>query len=95
MLGFSSFTRKPRQFSYKPLFYDEEQEARDVRRRAAMLEEEGAEKAYVPGTYINSERQRRRHPAEKKGGAKMRVALIRFVIAVALLLAFAWVIISF
>lgn len=39
MLGFGNvFNRKPRQFNYKPLYYDPEKEARNQRRRELGLD---------------------------------------------------------
>lgn len=48
--------KKPRQFSYKPRFYDPEQEERDV--RSAMRSDKPV-KDYVPGSLVRSVRMER------------------------------------
>lgn len=57
MLGISGFkTGKPRQFSYKPLYYDPEQEERDLRN---ALREEKNSKEYKPGSLVKGMRMER------------------------------------
>ena len=56
MLGMSALNRKPRQYSYKPVFHDPEQEVRDQRRAESMQEKDDN---YVPGKYIKSQRSMR------------------------------------
>ena len=58
MIGFGAFKRKSRQFSYKPIYYNQEKEEREARRRISEAEVED-EKNYVPGSYIRASRKGR------------------------------------
>lgn len=86
------YTPKPRQFSYKPRFYDPEKEARDKRREELLgvCPAEGEE--YVPGELLRRRRMQRmmddaaaaRHK-KRKGSGLLLVAFIVLLIA-----AFMW-----
>ncbi len=99
---FSFFhTPKPRQFNYRPRYYDPEAEEREMRKRellgddyaeAYKTDEERAEsrKEYHPGQYINEIRMRRgviadRRKKDNKSGARQRQLLIAIVLVAALL----------
>ena len=63
MLGLKAFRQKPREFNYRPRYFDPEQEARDERKREILGDEavdghEGAEE-YRPGQYIRQRKMRR------------------------------------
>ncbi|MFI3268289.1 MAG: hypothetical protein R3Y51_06185 [Rikenellaceae bacterium] len=96
---FTAFQRnKPRQFNYEPRYYDPKKEERDARQRAlGIIEEDEKDKKYVPGSYIRSKRIQRMLGVEnkpKKNNA-LRVALVRFAIAITLLIALCYFIINF
>lgn len=72
MLGLNGYGRKPRQFSYKPVYWDEEKELRDeiinsARLRAADYKP-GDEDEYVPGSIIRAKRLRRMKSTQKMQG---------------------------
>lgn len=72
MFGFRGvFGRKPRQFDYKPRYYDAEKEAREQRKREVLgpdyaeryksdAEKAEAAERYVPGAYIRKDMMERR-----------------------------------
>ncbi len=87
MIGFGfGGGHKPRKFSYKPLYWDEEKEEREARRKERELSDPTfiyKEEEYVPGSIIRAARMRRMKNAQnnhKKSG----VTLIRTVIFVVL-----------
>lgn len=68
MFGLHTFWRKPRKFTYRPLYFDPEQEARDERRRQLLGDEaadefaaESAAKEAAPGSYIRGRMTARRN----------------------------------
>ena len=86
------YTPKPRQFSYKPRFYDPEKEAREKRREELLgvLPAEGEE--YVPGELLRRRRMQRMmedataaRRKKQKGSGLLLVAFI-----VLLIVAFLW-----
>lgn len=82
MLSISGFkTNKPRQFSYKPRYYDPEQEERDLRKE---LREEKISKDYKPGSlvkgmrmerYINSDVNNKRMAQEARTRMMIRLGI--------------------
>lgn len=99
MIGLSFLKRKPRQFNYEPRYYDPKKEEREIRQRALGITDEENQKdaKYVPGSYIRSQRVKRilSVDVEPKKNQKLKVALVRFAIAMILLLLFGYFIISF
>ena len=90
MIGFGAFKRKPRQFSYKPVYYNPEKEERDARRRISEAEVD-AEKNYVPGSYLRASRKGRimgidPFLTKKDEQAKRTRSIIRLVIFLFLLI---------
>ncbi|MFI3263029.1 MAG: hypothetical protein R3Y26_08990 [Rikenellaceae bacterium] len=99
MAGFTAFKRnKPRQFNYEPRYYDPKKEEREARQSAlGIIKEDEKEKKYVPGIYIRSKRVQRMLSIDdkpKKNNA-LRVAVVRFIIAIVLLIALGYFIVSF
>ena len=95
MFGGRVFFRKPRQFNYKPRYYDPEREAREERRReilgdAAYTEEQL--KAMKPGQYIRENmRARRRHITRyDKGRRNTRGRSLGILIRLAVLALLFW-----
>lgn len=100
MIGLSAFKRnKPRQFNYEPRYFDPKKEEREARQRAlGIIEPENAEDdKYIPGSYIKSKRVRRMLAIDEDKDKKnsLKVGLIRFIIAMVLLLLLAYFIINF
>lgn len=84
MLGISSVFKKtkPRQFSYKPLYYDQEKEQRDEKFNKNNKE-------YKPGSLVKGMRNERycssdihseRMAAEKRNRTTIRLVLIIFML---------------
>ncbi|MCD8186968.1 MAG: hypothetical protein LUD68_11235 [Rikenellaceae bacterium] len=93
-MKFSFFnTRKPRQFDYRPRYYDPAQEEREARKRELLGEDyqpaEG-EQAYKPGQYIRQMRIRRGIIADREKKQRQQRRTLRSIILLALLCAFAW-----
>ena len=97
MLGLSAFRRKPRQFEYKPRFFDPEKDAREERKKMILGEDysdtpDEAAKEYVAGQYIRRHmRARRGWATEKSHGRRQRVTrraviLLIFLIVLAIVL---------
>lgn len=89
MLGMGAFRRKPRQYSYKPIYFDPEKEEREERRRASENSAE-TEKNYVPGSLIHASRRARimgtsRKPSSIESADKQRRIIIRLAIFLILL----------
>lgn len=92
MIGLSGFgyRRKARQFTYKPVFWDEEQDARAARDEAARLSDPNfkPDDSYVPGSIIRAKRQRRlqsSYATHRRGGSTIiRVALFLGLLVAAL-----------
>ena len=99
MLGISFFKcPKPRQFNYKPLYFDPKKEEWEERKRRVLGDEAVEDDAkpqekYVPGSYIRKARFNR-ITAEPEKEQKQRTFLIRFIIVLALLFAAAYFIIN-
>ena len=84
------YTPKPRQFDYRPRYYDPEQEARE-RRRAELLGEKvsSSDEEYVPGQLIRNRRlqrmideDRRRSMARRNTRSSM-VLIVMIVLQIA------------
>ncbi len=88
MIGFGfGSRRKPREFNYKPIYWDEEAEEREARKKAAMLEDPNyvyKEDEYVPGSIIRAGRMRRMKSAQKNH-TKSASTLIRTLVFLVLL----------
>lgn len=87
------YTPKPRQFSYKPRFYDPEKEAREKRREELLGVRPAEGEEYVPGELLRRRRMQRmmedataaRRNKKQKGSGLLLVAFI-----VLLIVAFLW-----
>lgn len=97
MIGFTAFkTRKPREFNYRPRFYDPEQEAweerkKEVRAAQGILNDKYTESAtsgdsdgYVPGQYVRQVRIRRGAVARRQNRGRNRSGMTRLLIIFAL-----------
>lgn len=93
MLGLGVFRRKPREFEYKPRYYDPEKEAREERRREILGERETQDDTrtedYHPGQYIRKNMYARRgigvKPKGKMSSAIVRRAIFALIILFAML----------
>ncbi len=74
---------KPRQFEYKPRYYDPEKEAREQRRRELCGEdpEEGKNGEYKPGQYIRRDMLARRGIGQRGRRTKSTMNVTRTVLA--------------
>lgn len=86
------YTPKPRQFSYKPRFYDPEKEAREKRREELLGVRPAEGEVYVPGELLRRRRMQRMmedataaRRKKQKGSGLLLVAFI-----VLLIVAFLW-----
>lgn len=86
------YTPKPRQFSYKPRFYDPEKEAREKRREELLGVRPAEGEEYVPGELLRRRRMQRMmedvtaaRRKKQKGSGLLLVAFI-----VLLIVAFLW-----
>lgn len=92
MIGLSGlgFRRKPRQFSYKPVFWDEAKEARAARDEAAKMNDPNyqADHSYKPGSIIRAQRLRRLQSSarqnKRSGSTLIRIAIFLGLIVGAL-----------
>lgn len=82
MAGFTRFGRKPRQFEYKPRYWDPEAEEREARRRM-ILGDDYAEGEYRPGMYIRERRLLRMQEQERERAQRQKRNSIRTVIFLA------------
>ncbi len=82
MAGFTGFGHKPRQFEYKPRYWDPEAEEREARRRM-ILGDDYAEGAYRPGMYIRERRLLRMQEQERERAQRQKRNSIRTVIFLA------------
>ena len=89
------YTPKPRQFDYRPRYYDPEKEAREKRREELLGARPATEGEYVPGDML------RRRPASdsimrcilrRRGRRRTGSVLFLLVILAALVVAVVWVI---
>lgn len=88
MLGFTPFKKHANRFHYTPRYYDPEKEAREQRRAelsGQRLEE--ADREYVPGQYIRTQREARaaRRAREAHEG---QMRMWKMVVGIALVLLF-------
>lgn len=86
-MGFFS-QRKPRQFAYRPLYYDRDKEARD-RRRDEILGAKPVEGDYVPGSILRG-RAQQRLIQEQQAPVRRKKSLYLWVVAIALILFAVW-----
>ncbi|WP_294591879.1 hypothetical protein [uncultured Rikenella sp.] len=82
MAGFIGFGRKPRQFEYKPRYWDPEAEERKTRRRM-ILGDDYAEGEYRPGMYIRERRLLRMQEQERERAQRQKRNSIRTVLFLA------------
>lgn len=94
MFGFRGvYNRKPRQFDYRPRYFDPEQERRENRKKellGADYESRYGEKSdapYVPGQYIKRDMLYRRGLAQKGKAHVANVSPVRFIVILGVLLA--------
>ena len=84
-------SQKPRQFEYKPRFYDPEQEEREARKRELLGENTHLEEGeYRPGKYIGQMRIRRGIIANREKVQRRQKRTLRSILMLVLLAAFAW-----
>lgn len=87
-------TRKPRQFEYRPRYYDPDKEAWEQRQKELFGEEETLtpedKENYRPGQYVEQLRFRRGIMAERQRSAKRRPAIMRLALLIALLVLLGW-----
>ena len=94
MLGLKAFRQKPREFNYRPRYFDPEKEAREERKRELLGDDavDGSHddsKEYRPGQYIRSRGMRRGTMYEKhKGKTRNQWSASVRIIAIVALLAF-------
>ncbi|MCC8088960.1 MAG: hypothetical protein LIO79_06825 [Rikenellaceae bacterium] len=96
--------RKPRQFEYKPRYYDPEEEAREERKKAVLGadykdnyktsgENASGSEEYKPGQYLRGMSMRKGNIVDRRSSNK-KANTIRFVIALVLLIAAFWWLLS-
>ncbi|MFI3315589.1 MAG: hypothetical protein R3Y04_08010 [Rikenellaceae bacterium] len=91
-------SQKPRQFNYKPRFYDPAKEDLDLKKKAYGIESdpEAEKKAYVPGSFIKEGRMRRMtNNEEEQQAEKKRRVTLRAVIFLMILIFISYVIVKF
>ena len=88
MLGFTPFKKHANRFNYMPRYYDPQKEAREQRRAELSGQRlEDADKEYVPGQYIRTQREARAaRRAEEARAGQMR--MWKMVVGIALVLLF-------
>lgn len=96
MIGFTAFkTSKPRQFEYRPLYYDPDKEEMEKRKQKVLGEaaQEDQESAnYQPGKYIAEARMRRSIEEDRRNAEKRKSGVIRLAIFVVLVGICLWLI---
>ncbi|WP_297605665.1 hypothetical protein [uncultured Alistipes sp.] len=88
MLGFTPFKKHANRFQYTPRYYDPQKEAREQRRAELSGRRlEDADKEYVPGQYIRTQREVRaaRRAREAREG---QMRMWKMVVGIALVLLF-------
>jgi len=98
MIGFTAFkTRKPREFNYRPRYYDPEQEAWEGRKKEVRADREmlgdtfkDSDEEYVPGQYVRQIRIRRGVTARRMAEKKNKAGNVRIIILIVLSLALLW-----
>ena len=88
------YTPKPRQFDYKPRYYDPEKEAREQRRRELLGERDiTTDDDYVPGDLLRHRKMQRMIAADNSSAKRKKSSSFILLIAVLVLLvlAVAWV----
>lgn len=88
------YTPKPKQFGYKPRYYDPDQEARDKRREELLGVRPSDGEEYVPGDMLRTRQMRRKIATEEVSRRKKRSGRTIMLIAFLLMLAAAlfWVV---
>ena len=89
------YTPKPRQFDYRPRYYDPEKEAREKRREELLGARPATEGEYVPGDMLRRRRIQRMMESEagrRRGRRRTGSVLFLLVILAALVVAVVWVI---
>lgn len=95
LIGFTAFkTRKPREFNYKPRYYDPIAEEREQRRKEVLGEEaeqvqEEADGQYHPGQYVRELRIRRGIVADRQR-SKSKSGIIRLALFIAMAVGLLW-----
>ncbi len=93
MLGFGVFRRKPRQFEYRPRYYDPEQEAREQRRRELFGDpaDEEHKEDYKPGEYIRRDMLARRGIGQRGRRTKKPSAMMAVFALLCLFALLLWI----
>lgn len=93
MLGLDAFRRKPRNFEYKPLHYNPQEEARNERKKEILGDDAEQHKdeqgEYIPGAILRSSMRSRRgydHASRAKRDRNIRRAVIALIILFTMLL---------
>ena len=92
--------RKPRQFDYKPRYFDPEKERREIRKKQMFgvdhderhLCDEERRAAYVPGKYLHSSIKTRRGIGSTKVQNKRKSGLALMLVLVVIGLATWWIV---
>ncbi len=95
MLGLKGFRRKPREFDYRPRYYDMEKERREERRREilggeadeATHTEEGE---YIPGQYIRERRMRKGRMFDSRRKTQRKPQTLRLAVIIAFIFFLLW-----
>ncbi len=88
MLGFAPFKKHANRFNYTPRYYDPQKEAREQRRAELSGRRlEDADREYVPGQYIRTQREARaaRRAQDARDG---QLRMWKMVVGIALVLLF-------
>ncbi|MCL2561659.1 MAG: hypothetical protein FWE10_04990 [Rikenellaceae bacterium] len=94
------WNRKPRQFDYKPRYFDPEKEQRELRKKQVLgvdhnerhLTDEERKAAYVPGKYLNTSIKARRGIGSTKMQKKRKSNLALIVALVVIGLITWWIV---
>lgn len=88
-------TPKPRQFDYRPRYYDPEKEAREQRRKQLLGDDAQApEGEYVPGQFIRNNMSARRGMTAQTRNRQKTVRPMRMIIMLVLLGIAVWWVLS-
>lgn len=86
MLGLGIFRRKPRQFEYKPRYFDADKEARDKRRAELHGEVKDDGEEYKPGRIVRFAARRRRDEFKKRANYTKQIIVLGLIALFARLL---------
>lgn len=93
MFGFGG--KKPRQFNYKPRFFNPEEEERERRKRFSDIDLDAKDDKYIPGSIVQHERIKRMTISEQEKALKNRSSKMRLIIFMILLILAAYFLLTF